>query len=282
MDPKIWGKAGWKFLFSIALGFPQKPDFQKIHNYTRFFNYLQYVLPCEICRLHYASNLNQITIDPYMTSRDNLFLWVLKMHNLVNKQIGKPPITRADVIRIYFDNKLPTGYGQLVTYMWEKDFWKFSFSIAYGYPRTPNFQDIFNYKRFFTYVQYVLPCINYRKKYCEQFTLLPIDPYLTTTEYLFDWIMKMHNQITQNINLPLKNENDVIRVYFGEHFKKEDHLESNYSERPANGIGLIEGFTDGQDQPIHVNLNDSQLLNKNLSLAVLILVVGLVVYRGSS
>ena len=214
MDPKVWGRSGWKFLFSVALGFPEKPDFQQIHNYTRFFNYLQYVLPCEICRLHYASHLNQITIDPYMTSRDNLFLWVLKVHNLVNKQMGKPSITRTDVLRLYFDNKMALQGFPFPVSLWETDFWRFMFSIAYGYPKKPNFQDIFNYKRFFTYLQYVLPCRAYRKKYYLQYIQLPIDPYLTTTEYLFNWVTKMHNALADNGIPRLKGEDDVIRFYF--------------------------------------------------------------------
>lgn len=117
MKPSIWGRPGWKFLYSIALGYPKRPNFQEIHNYKRFFTYLQYVLPCSDCRVNYAKHLYQIPIDPYLTSRYNLFNWVLQMNNLVNKESGKPLITRKDVFNKHFQSenkeKVVEGFSNL-------------------------------------------------------------------------------------------------------------------------------------------------------------------------
>lgn len=273
MDPKVWGRSGWIFLFSVALCFPENPSFQQIHNYTRFFNYLQYVLPCEICRLHYAGHLNQVKIDQYVTSRDNLFLWVLKVHNLVNKQTGKPSITRADVLRIYFDDNISLSESQIPDFLWEYYLWKFIFSIAYGYPRKPNFQEIINYKRFFTYLQYVLPCNSYRKKYYSLYIQLPIDPYLTTTEYFFEWVIKIHNGFS-NTKIPILNkENDVIGFYFKEQLAKGGKMYVKDDNNQAKGYGLIEGY----HNVTSVNPNNKNLLNKNISLGILILLTCFVI-----
>ena len=63
------------------------------------------------CSLHYTNNLHRIPIrEPYVNNRDNLFLWVLKICNSVNQQIGRPTLTRLDVLRIYFNNRLSFDY----------------------------------------------------------------------------------------------------------------------------------------------------------------------------
>ncbi len=272
MDPKIWGKSGWVFLFSVALGFPEKPNFQQIDNYKNFFTYLQYVLPCEICRLHYTNHLNQIIIDPYMTGRDNLFLWILKIHNLVNKENGKKSITKQDVMKIYFHNLINGSEKIFPISIWEYNFWKFIFAISYEYPAKTNFQDQSNYKKFFTYIQPILPCENYKKKYYENFILIPIDQYLTTTEDLFNWVLKMHNSINNNMH-QLDNESDVLQSYFDYNINKNGELQKN--ENLINESGLIEGFN---ETSLQVNLNDKKLLNKNISLGILVLLTSLLIY----
>jgi hypothetical protein len=260
MDPRKWGRDGWKFLYLVTLDFPDKPDFQEIHNYTRFFTYLQYVLPCEVCRIEYAGNLNRIPIEPYLTSRSNAFLWVLKINNLVNKQLGKPPLTREDVMRIYFNNEI-TVNCQIEPKFWGNDGWKFLFSIAYGYQKSPTYQDIFNYKRFFTYLQYVFPCASYRMQYSNQLNEISINPYLTTSSYLFEWVLKMYNLTNKVIGRPILTRNDIINIYFD-----GEIISDNPSKTKPNGLALVERFTDGSS-------HDPHLLNKNVSMALILVVV---------
>ena len=264
MNPKVWGKAGWKFLFSVALDYPTKPDFQQIHNYMRFFTYLQYVLPCAVCRINYTNHLNALTIDPYLTSRDNLFLWILKMNNLVNKQTGKPSLTRDDVMRIYFNNQVNVIDCRIDPRIWGKEGWKFLFSIAYEYPKNPSFQDILNYKRFFTYLQYVLPCQTYRTQYATQLDVLPIDEYLTTRTYLFKWVLEMHNLVNKEIGRPLLTHKDVIHFYFNDKILIDQHKHKN---EPPYGMTLVERFAqqqnDTQDQDNIQRENQLQKLTQN-------------------
>lgn len=279
MDPKEWGRAGWIFLFSIVLAFPLKPDFEQTDNYVKFFNYLQYVLPCEICRLHYANNLNHVPIEPYLTSRDNAFMWVLKIHNLVNKQLGKPILTRDDVMKKYFGVPSSRGYAvdcRVDPTVWGLSGWKFFFCIAYGYPQKPSFQDHLNYKNFFSSVRFILPCETYRTQFINQWDQLPIDPYLTTPSYLFMWVLKMLNMTNKQIGRPLMGYSDVVKVYFGDRLSAKKPKPN----QTAKGIGLIEGFNGNveieKEVPYDITLTKKpeNLLNKNLSLALLVALAG--------
>src|SRR5680860_393141 len=96
MNPQIWGHSGWKFLYSLACDYPERPDYQNTTDYKRFFEFLKYVLPCVVCCLNYNNHLHQVPIEPYLSNKQNLFLWILKMENLVRTENGKPIRDKQD------------------------------------------------------------------------------------------------------------------------------------------------------------------------------------------
>lgn len=282
MDPKVWGKPGWTFLFKAVLAYPDKPNFQDGQNYKRFFTYLQYVLPCQDCCMHYASNLNIIPIEPYLTGGDNLFLWLLKMHNLVQAQLGKMPFSKKKAIDYYLGGQYRPIDCRLNKEVWGLDGWMFFYSIAYGYPLIPTYQDIMNYKNFFIYVQYVLPCESYKKQYANQLNEVDIAPFLTTQSYLFQWVLAMQNMINKQIERKELTLQDIFSVYFNHQWG------SNFETQPF-GLGLIEKFTDANQNnhkiipydlqlPI-INWHDHHLSKKNLSMALAATLIGIIIFN---
>jgi hypothetical protein len=201
MDPKIWGKSGWIFLFSVAMGYPNDPDFQQTNNYKRFFTCLQYVLPCAVCRRNFSDHLNYLPIEPYLSNRKQLVRWVLKVHNMVNQHLGKHPIGMEYVFAKYLNT----------SDRFEIHFWRFIFSIAYSYPENPTFHEMYDFKRYMSYVRYVLPNRNDRIKYGQMFDNFPIDPYLSSTKGVFYWCLQFHNMLKPN---KLWTEKDIIAKYF--------------------------------------------------------------------
>ena len=263
MNPKVWGYSGWKFLFSVSCDYPEKPNFQVTNNYKHFFESLQYVLPCVTCRVNYSNHLVQMPIEPYLTHRDNLFIWILKVHNRVNMQQGKPILTRGDIINKYFGGRECLSDCRRDPRIWGLDGWKFLFSIAYEYPRNPVYQDVYNYKQFFTYLQYVLPCETYRQRYSTQLNIVPMDSFLTTRIYLFRWVLQMHNLINKDIGRPLLSHEEVLSTYFNNQIHILKHHNRNPYSRPIGGLILTEGFDS--------HINDQ---NMTMAMAVLIVVIG--------
>ena len=109
MEPKIWGPPTWFFLHSLTFYYPEKPSYKDKSNYYDFFNSLQYVLPCNICRDNYKRHLKEYPISPYLDSKKSLVEWLIHIHNLVNKENNKPLLSASDVIQkykyIYLNNK---------------------------------------------------------------------------------------------------------------------------------------------------------------------------------
>ena len=84
-DPTIWGPKAWFFLETITMAYPTNPSEDDKKNTKSFFYTLQFVIPCEKCRNNYNKHLkiNPLS-DEVLSNRDNLFKWIVDMHNLVD------------------------------------------------------------------------------------------------------------------------------------------------------------------------------------------------------
>ena len=104
MKPEIWGPHAWIFLHSITFDYPDNPSIKTKENYKNFFENLQNILPCEMCRNHYRENLKRNPMNNYvLRSRKNLIEWLIDVHNSVNKSNNKPKLRYQDVMKKYLD-----------------------------------------------------------------------------------------------------------------------------------------------------------------------------------
>lgn len=89
------GNAGWTILHTTTMAYPDHPtDIQQEHM-TNFFKYFAIVYPCTICSTHFQKELAE---DPPKTeSRQELTQWLCRVHNRVNKRLGKPEFPCANI-----------------------------------------------------------------------------------------------------------------------------------------------------------------------------------------
>ena len=85
LSPKVWGHAGWKFLFSIASVYSKESAPLNIkRHYYQYLTSLKNVLPCQTCRRHYDEYLKNKPLAFYLENRETLFQWLLGLHNKSN------------------------------------------------------------------------------------------------------------------------------------------------------------------------------------------------------
>lgn len=101
MNPKFWGPHGWIFLHSVTMNYPKNPTNDDKNLYKSFFSSLTRVLPCEKCAYHYKQHIKADPIEPALKNRDSLVRWLIKVHNKVNSDLGKPLYTYDQVIEEY-------------------------------------------------------------------------------------------------------------------------------------------------------------------------------------
>ena len=92
----VWGPVGWKYLHSVAYGYPVNPleydaknglaSGTTENNYKIFFTFVGKTLPCGLCRESYAKFITENPIRA--KSRDELTRWLWEIHNMVNEKLG--------------------------------------------------------------------------------------------------------------------------------------------------------------------------------------------------
>ena len=87
----IWGPSLWMLLHTISLNYPCNPTSEQRTYYKKFFDSLQYVLPCGKCRENLKGNLKATNYGPHIfKNRETLSKWVYSLHSNVNKMLNKP------------------------------------------------------------------------------------------------------------------------------------------------------------------------------------------------
>lgn len=86
----VWGPSMWHFLHTMSFNFPIKPTKQDKKHYKDFIISLQHVLPCRHCRINLKNNFkHQPLRNCDLVSREAFSRYVFKLHELVNKMLGK-------------------------------------------------------------------------------------------------------------------------------------------------------------------------------------------------
>ena len=86
----VWGPSLWHTLHTISFNYPVKPTLQDKKNYKRFIMDLRYVLPCKYCRMNFKRNIKEVPLnDKALKNRNNFSRWMFKLHEHINKMLGK-------------------------------------------------------------------------------------------------------------------------------------------------------------------------------------------------
>lgn len=101
IPPEVWGPFFWHTLHIVALGYPQEPTYNDKKAAKEFYESLQTLIPCPMCREHYASHMVKLPIGPSLDSRKDLFRWTVDLHNEVNVMLGKRKYSETEVIQFY-------------------------------------------------------------------------------------------------------------------------------------------------------------------------------------
>lgn len=101
LPPQVWGPFFWHTIHITALGYPSQPTYTHKKAAKEFYESLSILIPCPICREHFAEHLKAYPITPHLDSRTDLFKWTVVLHNAVNKTLGKPEFSEQDSIAFY-------------------------------------------------------------------------------------------------------------------------------------------------------------------------------------
>ena len=105
MLTSVWGPGMWHFLHTMSFNYPVTPTPQQKHEYRDFILSLQHILPCKYCRINLRNNFKTFPLNfCHMKNRDTFSRYVYRLHEIVNKMLGKtsnPRLSYCDVRERY-------------------------------------------------------------------------------------------------------------------------------------------------------------------------------------
>lgn len=92
MATKFWGPLGWMTLHSISAIYPENPTYEERMLLEKFMELFRESITCPHCKQHFTGMLNMYKRKhpEWSSSRYDLFLFVCRAHNTVNKRLDKP------------------------------------------------------------------------------------------------------------------------------------------------------------------------------------------------
>jgi hypothetical protein len=86
----VWGPSMWHYLHTVSFNYPVKPTTQDKINYKNLILNMQNTLPCRHCRENLKNNFKAHPIRScHMKNRNAFSRYVYKLHEIVNKMLGK-------------------------------------------------------------------------------------------------------------------------------------------------------------------------------------------------
>jgi hypothetical protein len=86
----VWGPSKWHYLHTVSFNYPINPTTKDKRHYRNFILNMQNVLPCGHCRENLKRNLKAHPLRICdMKNRDSFSRYIYKLHEVVNKMLGK-------------------------------------------------------------------------------------------------------------------------------------------------------------------------------------------------
>ncbi|KAI9199443.1 ERV/ALR sulfhydryl oxidase domain-containing protein [Polychytrium aggregatum] len=93
------GRSSWRLIHTMVGKFPVTPTDDEKESLLDFIYLFAKLYPCGDCARHFQKILR--ANPPDVSSRDAASQWACKVHNLVNKRLGKPQFDCSTVAEIW-------------------------------------------------------------------------------------------------------------------------------------------------------------------------------------
>lgn len=82
------GRATWTFLHTLAAQYPEHPTYRQKRDARNLIDIMTRMYPCGECAEHFSEVVK--ACPPRVNSRHEFSQWMCRVHNIVNRSIGKP------------------------------------------------------------------------------------------------------------------------------------------------------------------------------------------------
>lgn len=197
MDTKFWGPGGWKLLHTISFGVPEKATIKEIEKYRKFYEMIQYILPCEKCRNNYKEHIKEFPIKT-ITTKETCKRWLYNIHNSATNSIRQEERTLG--INPEYE-MIKDKYEALCKKRISKNsqIWDFIYTVAYMYRGDMTEERYNGYIYFYELLGEVIPFIGMKDIYKEHIKRNPIKEWIINYRTLMKWIYEYEKLVYKSI-----------------------------------------------------------------------------------
>ena len=181
MKPQQWGPLIWYLIHSIAYSIKDDEFFIKHKkSYLKFYNSLQRIIPCPICRGHFQSMMKNKDINK-CDSKESMIQWTISKHNKVNQRLKKRTINKekADILYDKINVKKILKSIDILTF------------------NTQRIIPLQSYKNFFESLRIIFPIESFRVVYQEGMRKNAI--VVKDHRTLIQWYKNLGNYVSKNL-----------------------------------------------------------------------------------
>jgi len=99
-------------MHTVAYFYADHPTPSEMEHARQFYESLQSLLPCPGCAAHYKTLLQAHPVERAVASRMMLIEWVNRIHNEVNRRLGKPIVTIDEYLMMNRNLENPPMIGK--------------------------------------------------------------------------------------------------------------------------------------------------------------------------
>jgi hypothetical protein len=104
-EPRLFGPHYWYMLHNMSLNYPNNASDIAKKKMRAFVEALPFLLPCRDCSEHakffMAKAMRTNAVDHALESKKNLFTFLWRFHNSVNRRLNKPEVSFNDALSMY-------------------------------------------------------------------------------------------------------------------------------------------------------------------------------------
>lgn len=115
-EPESFGPAFWFTLHNGSTTYPDNPTIVVQRGMKQLLIHLPFLIPCIKCREHYYNTIKNSNLDWVVSSRENLFTFLVDIHNDLNQENGKPTMDLDVAKQIYGYNDREKGSKIYISY----------------------------------------------------------------------------------------------------------------------------------------------------------------------
>lgn len=189
----------WKSLHVFALYWSGRKK-----SLTKFLARFSGKIPCGTCRKKWLAIISDNLPD--FKNRDELFRWSVRVHNLVNRELGKPEMTEEEARELYSKERQLPSYGGESPREWGPMLWKIL------HERPFSVDDLSKEPEWLSgdFAE-MIPDKEIREHWTRFLKIL--DPDLSSKETYLNWTIRVHNLVNAALNKKIYSENLAREKY---------------------------------------------------------------------